>query len=101
MVSLSGCIRTCLSANAYEARMSDLYLDGRRGRKVTCQECGLDMAMGFLRSHLETQHDVYTSFALRATDAAPPAAPRRLLAIFNVEEGTSRRASTAVEVRKC
>ena len=48
------------------------------------------MAVGSLRSHLETQHNVYTMFALCAMDAAPPAAPRRLLATFNVKEGKYR-----------
>jgi hypothetical protein len=36
MVFLPGRIRTCLSADAHEARMSDLYQDERCGRKVTC-----------------------------------------------------------------
>ena len=60
MVFLPGRIRTCLTAESYEVRMGDLYREERRGRKVSCQECGQMMAVGSLRSHLETQHDVYT-----------------------------------------
>ena len=69
--------------------MGDLFREERRGRKVSCQECGQKMVVGSLRSHLETQHDVYTSFALPA-DAAPPVAPRRLAATYNVGEGKYR-----------
>ena len=47
------------------------------------------MVMGSLQSHLETQHDVYTTFALPA-DAAPPVAPRHLAATYDVEEGKYR-----------
>jgi hypothetical protein len=47
------------------------------------------MAVGSLRSHLETQHSVYTSLALPA-DAAPPVVPRRLTAVYDVEEGKYR-----------
>ena len=48
--------------------MGDLYRKERRGRKVSYQEYGQQMVVGSLRSHLEMQHDVYTSFAL-PTDA--------------------------------
>ena len=53
-VFLPGRIRTCLTSEAYEARMGDLYREERRGRKVSCQECRQHMAVGSLRSHLET-----------------------------------------------
>ena len=89
LVLLPGRIRTCLNADAYKARMSNLYREERRGRRVSCPECGKGMAVGSLRSHLETQHDVYTSFAL-PTDAAPPAAPRRLEAAYDLMEGKYR-----------
>jgi hypothetical protein len=46
MVFLPGHIRTCLSSDAYKARMSNLYREERRGRKVSCQECGAEMAWG-------------------------------------------------------
>jgi hypothetical protein len=67
-----------------------LYREERRGRKVSCQECGQRLAVGSLRSHLETQHDVYTSYALRATDAAPPTAPRRLTAKYFIADSKYR-----------
>ena len=89
MVFLPGRIRTCLTAESYEGRMRDLFREERRGRKVSCQECGQQMAVGSLRSHLETQHDVYTSFALPA-GATPPVAPRRLAATYGVGEGKYR-----------
>ena len=63
-----------------------MYREERRGRMITCQECGAEMTAGSLRSHLEMKHDVYTSFALPA-DAAPQVAPRQLPVVFNVEEG--------------
>ena len=56
---------------------------------MSCQECGQMMAVGSLRSHLETQHDVYTSFAL-PVDTTPPVAPRRLAATYDVGEGKYR-----------
>ena len=45
MVFLPGRIHTCLSSYAYETRMDNLYQEERRGRKVDCQECGLEMAV--------------------------------------------------------
>ena len=89
MVFLPGRIRTCLTDGAYKAQMGDLYREERRGQKVSCQECGQQMAVGSLRSHLETQHDVYTSFALPA-DAAPPVAPRQLAVTYGIVEGKYR-----------
>ena len=71
MVFLPGRIRTCLTADAYKARMGELYREERRGRKVSCQECRQRMTTGSLWSHIKTQHSVYTLFALPA-DAAPP-----------------------------
>ena len=54
MVFLPGRIRTCLAADTYEARMGDLYHKERQGRKVSCHECGQQMAVWSLRSHIET-----------------------------------------------
>ena len=85
MVFLPGRIRAYLTVDAYKARMGDLYRKERRVRKVSWQECGQGMVVGSLRSHLETQHGVYTLFVLPA-DAAPPVAPRHLAAIFDVTE---------------
>ena len=48
MVFLLGRIRTCLTDDAYEAQMADRYREERRGRKVSCQECGQHMAAGSL-----------------------------------------------------
>jgi hypothetical protein len=83
LVFLPGRIQTFLTADAHEARMDDLYQEEQRGRKVSCQEYRADMTWGggSLWSPLETQPDIYTLFALRATDASTPAAPRRLTAV--------------------
>ena len=81
MVFLLGHIRTCLTADAYEVQMSDLYRGERRGRNGMCQECWVEMAVGSLWSHIETQYNVCTSFALRATDAAPLMVPRHRVAV--------------------
>ena len=58
MVFLPGRVCICLTADAYETRMSNLYQEEPCRRKATCQECGAEMAVGSLRSHLETQYDV-------------------------------------------
>ena len=81
MVILTEHICTCLSSDASKARMDNIYREEQRGRKVTCQECRMDLAVGSLRSHLETHHNVYTLFALRTTNTAPPVAPRHLMAV--------------------
>ena len=59
MVFLPGRIRTPLTAEAYEARMNDTFRAEKTGRRVECHICHSSMAVGSLRSHLSTQHDVY------------------------------------------
>ena len=58
MVFLPGKIRTPLTAEAHEARMHDTFRAERTGRKVDCHICHSILAVGSLRSHLSTQHDV-------------------------------------------
>ena len=89
MVFLPERVCTCLTAAIYKARMSNVYWEERRGRKVTCQECGVEITVGSLWSHLEALHSVYTSFVIHA-DAAPPVAPRQLPVVFNIREGKYR-----------
>ena len=40
-----------------------------------CQECGAEMVVGSLQSHLKTQHDIYMSCVLQATDTVPLMTP--------------------------
>ena len=72
-------IHTRLTADDYEALMGNIYCKERHGRTVRCLECGHQMAVWSLWSHLETQHDVYTSCAL-PLDATPSVALWRLMA---------------------
>ena len=48
MVFLPGRILTCLTVDAYEVCMGDLYHEDCRGHTVSCQEYGQQMAMGSL-----------------------------------------------------
>ena len=89
MVFLPVRICTCLTMDTYEAPMGDLYREERHRRKVSCQECGHRMAVRSLWSHLETQHDIFTPFALPA-DAAPSVAPQRLAANLDIKESKYR-----------
>ena len=59
IVCVAGRIRTPLSEDAYEARMSDLHRKERKGRRVQCPTCGKSLAVGSLRGHLASQHDQY------------------------------------------
>ena len=65
--------------------MSDLYQEERCEREVRYQECRKQMVVGSLRSHLETQHTVYTLFAL-PTDSVPLMVPWRLVVVHNIQE---------------
>ena len=53
-----GRIRTPLTEEAYQARMSDFHREDRKGRRVSCHVCQEEMAVGLLKSHLATQHAV-------------------------------------------
>ena len=69
---LLGKVRTFLAADAYEDHMDDLYRALGQGRKVNCNLCSSRLAVGPLRSHLETQHYVFRSFTLKSVDRPPP-----------------------------
>ena len=77
MIMLPGKIRTCLSADAYRARMDAEFREGWKGGEADCDICGTTLKEVSLRKHLETQHDVYRSFALVGPAAEPPTEGRR------------------------
>ena len=77
MIMLPGKIRTCLSADAYRAWMDAKFREGWKGGEVDCDICGTTLKEVLLRKHLETQHDVYWSFALAGPAAEPPTEGRR------------------------
>ena len=60
-----GKIRVCDTEEGYRARMDAEFRRKRGSRRVKCDICSADLAAGSLRSHLETQHDTFCSFALR------------------------------------
>ena len=59
MVFLPGRIRTPLTAESYEARMNEEFRAMKTGRRVSCTICNASLAVGSLRFHLITQHDVH------------------------------------------
>ena len=72
MIMFPGEIRTCLSADAYRARMDAEFREGWKGGEADCDICGATLKEVSLRKHLETQHDVYRSFTLAGPAAEPP-----------------------------
>ena len=65
MVCVPDRIRTCHSREVYNKRMEGHAVVGKwKSRRVECDMCGKDLAASSLRSHLETQHDVHSSFVL-------------------------------------
>ena len=76
MVFLPGSIRTYYSEAAYKRKIEgegDSYRQRKR-RRVACTECGKDLAVGSVRAHMRSQHDM---------EPVPPghALPRAPLAI--------------------
>jgi hypothetical protein len=69
--------------------MDDLYCEEHRVRKVSCQECGQQMVVRCLWSHLKTQHDIYMLSTLPA-NAVCPVEPRRLAAVVDAKEDKYR-----------
>ena len=81
VVFLPGKIRNRLSPEGYAARMdAEIWSELRGepvGRRVQCPKCDATLRAGSLRSHLETQHDVFEVLAPRVDVApAPPATYR-------------------------
>ena len=68
MTFVPGHVRTPLAEKAYQARMSEFHQ--RKGRRGSCHVCQEKMAVGFLKSHLATQHNVYQCFVARGANQA-------------------------------
>jgi hypothetical protein len=66
-------VMTCILGRIREGYTEEEYTNIRSGaetaadrkrRRVDCQICGDSLQAGFLKSHLETQHDIYCLFVL-------------------------------------
>ena len=68
----------------------------KSGRRVTCTICNVSLAVGSLRSHLVSQHDVHQSFNIKGSEAAPLKPPWRYVADFFPADGKFR-----CPVREC
>ena len=90
MVFLPGKIRTPLTAESYEARMDQEYRAMKTGRRVSCTICNASLAVGSLRSHLVTQHDVHQCFVVKDSEAAPLPPPWRYIADYYPADGKFR-----------
>ena len=96
VVFLPGKLRTSLTAKSYESRMDQEYREMKSGRRVTCTICNVSLAVGSLRSHLVSQHDVHQSFNIKGSEAAPLKPPWRYVADFFPADGKFR-----CPVREC
>jgi hypothetical protein len=65
-------VMTCVPGNTRVAHTEEAYHTQQYGpvsptakcHRVECDICGVSLAAGSLRSHLETKHDTYQSFVL-------------------------------------
>ena len=87
MVFLTGRIRTPLTAELYGARMDEEFRAEKTGRRINCHICQSSLAVGSLRSHLVTQHDVHQCFVVKDSQEGPLPPPRRMMASFFPKEG--------------
>ncbi len=63
---------TCIPGKIRQAHMTEAYHTQQyrpvnptaKCHRVECDICGMSLAAGSLRSHLEMQHDTYQSFVL-------------------------------------
>ena len=90
MVFLPGKIMTPLAAESYEAQMDDTFQAERTGRRVNYHICHNSLAVGFLPSHLSTQHNIYQCFLIKDSQEDPLPPPRRLTVSFFPAEGKFR-----------
>jgi hypothetical protein len=64
MTCLPGKIRVAQKVEEYASQQTGLGTAATKRRRVACEVCGASLAAESLRSHLETQHDIFRSFAL-------------------------------------
>ena len=84
MPFLPGTIRICLSEDSCHAQMDDHFRKSHQGRRVNCDLCDQEVAVGLLWSHLELQHDVYRLFALIEALEPTQREPREFDAKYNI-----------------
>jgi hypothetical protein len=64
MTCVPGKIRQAHTTEAYHTQQNGPVNPTAKRHRVVCDICGVSLAAGSLRSHLETQHDTYRSFVL-------------------------------------
>jgi hypothetical protein len=67
MTCLPGKIRVAKTEEEYASQQTGLGTAATKRRRVACEVCGASLAAESLRSHLETQHDIFRSFVLNAS----------------------------------
>ena len=90
MTFVPGRIRTPLTEEAYQARMSDFHREERKGCRVVCHVCEEEMAVGSLASHLATQHDIYQCYVAPGANQAGSGDGTTWTARFFPAEGAYR-----------
>jgi hypothetical protein len=64
MMCVPGNIRVAHTEEAYHTQQYGPVNPTAKHHRVECDICGVSLAAGSLRSHLETKHDTYQSFVL-------------------------------------
>jgi hypothetical protein len=64
MTCVPGNIRVAHTEEAYHTQQYGPVNPPAKRHRVECDICGMSLAAGSLRSHLETKHDTYRSFVL-------------------------------------
>ncbi len=64
MTCLPGKVRVAQTEEEYAGQQMGLGTSTTKRRRVDCEVCGASLAAESLRSHLETQHDIFQSFVL-------------------------------------
>jgi hypothetical protein len=64
MTCVPGNIRVAHTEEAYHTQQYGPINPTAKRQRVECDICGVSLAAGSLRSHLETKHDTYRSFVL-------------------------------------
>ncbi len=64
MTCIPGNIRVAYTEEVYHMQQYGPVNPTEKRHRVECDICGMSLAVGSLRSHLETKHDTYWSFVL-------------------------------------
>ena len=87
VIFLLGKHRTSMTSESYKSRMDQEYRTMKSGRRVTYTICNASLAVGSLRSHLVTQHDIHQLFAIKGAETTPLKPPWRYFADFFPADG--------------